>query len=60
MEQTDEKAALVKILEILNKAAADPQQGQGSRVSRSFSCRMIRARLHRGALFFCHCAFHLA
>ena len=31
MEQTDEKSALAKILEILNKAAVDPSQGQGSR-----------------------------
>ena len=39
MEQTDEKSALAKILDILNKAAVDPPQGQGaginSRASRS-------------------------
>ena len=37
MEQTDEKSALAKILDILNKAAADPSQGQraGIDVSRA-------------------------
>ena len=33
MEQTDEKSALAKILEILNKAAADPQQGERAGLS---------------------------
>ena len=49
MEQTDEKAALAKILEILNKAAVDPSQGQGSRLSR-FRFTEIKGRPSPGAL----------
>ena len=46
MEQTDEKSALAKILEILNKAAVDPPPGQRAGVSSpSLSTEQGRASL---------------
>ena len=53
MEQTDEKSALAKILEILNKAAADPPQGERAGLSRSRATEAHEGRPSTGrALFF--------
>ena len=51
MEQTDEKSALAKILEILNKAAVDPPQGQGAGLSVAAASWLEQGRPSPGALF---------
>ena len=57
MEQTDEKSALAKILEILNKAALIHHKAQGRRISR-VALRPLnnQGRPSPGALSFVHCA----
>ena len=52
MEEVDEKTALEKILDILNKAALDPSQGQGRSLSPfALACMKGGGRRRRAAFF---------